>query len=48
MATDLLSPLADLTDIPLDKMTGEDLDDALGRIITAAPSIAVAAFNSAI
>jgi len=45
------SSLADLTDIPLETLAGLDagiLDEAISRIVSPTPSIAVAAFNSAI
>lgn len=45
------SSLADLTDIPLETLAGLDagiLEGAISRIVSPTPSIAVAAFNSAI
>jgi hypothetical protein len=45
------SSLADLTDMPLETRGGLDveiIDEAISRIVSPVPSIAVAAFNSAI
>ena len=48
MAADVLSPLADFRNVPLDELDPLLIEEAVARILPEVPAVPVAAFNSAI